>query len=64
MLTNYYSICTFLVEADAASLNYVTFDGLCERFHLDPVRVDRAFYSVLGMSGDEIIDRYKGGSQN
>lgn len=62
MLTCYQSICAFLSEADAATLNSLTFDELCRIFYEDPVKVDRALYSVFGMSGDEIIMQYREGA--
>ena len=58
MLNNYLSMCAFLCEADAATLEAVTFEDVCRRFHTDPVKADRAFYSVFGMSGDEIIRHF------
>ena len=59
MLTNYQSLCSFLCEADSASLAAFTFDELFCRFHADPVGADRAFFSVFGMSGEEIMEHYK-----
>ena len=64
MLTCYQSICAFLCEADAVTLNAVTFEDICRSFHADPTKVDRALYSVLGMSGEEIIQQYKEGPMN
>ena len=58
MLTQFYSICAFLCEADDTVLNSITFEDVCSRFHADSAKVDRAFYSAFGMSGDEIIRQY------
>ena len=58
MLTFYHSICAFLCEADVATLNSINFGELCLRFHADPSKVDRALYSIFGMSGDDIIRQY------
>ena len=64
MLTRYNSLCAFLCEAGTTTLNAVDFEELCRRFHVDPVKVDRAFYSVFGMSGDEIVRQYREGPMN
>ena len=55
MLTRYQSLCSFLAEADTYTLSSSTFEDVCRRYHADPVMVDRSFYSVFGMSGDEIM---------
>ena len=55
MLTRFQSLCYFLTDADPQELCSVTFEDLCLCFHADPVLVDRSFYSVFGMSGDEIM---------
>ena len=55
MLIRYQSLCSFLAGADPHDLSSLTFEDLCRRFHADPVMVDRSFYSVFGMSGDEIM---------
>lgn len=57
-------MCSFLSEADPASLNSVSFEDVCLRFHVDRIRADRAIYTVFGMCGDEIIERYKGDGAN
>ena len=64
MLNHYHSICAFLCEADPATLNSITFEEICLRFHADPVKVNRIFYSVLGMCGEDVIEQYKEGPMN
>ena len=57
MLTRFQSLCSFLADADPLELSSVTFEDLCRSYHADPVMVDRTFYSVFGMSGDEIMQQ-------
>ena len=57
MLIRYQSLCSFLADADLHDLSSLTFEDLCRSFHADPVMVDRTFYSVFGMSGDEIMQQ-------
>lgn len=59
MLTRIHSICSYLSDADSDVLDEITFDALCNRFHVEPANVDRVFYSLFGMSGEEIICRYR-----
>ena len=64
MLTKLQSLCTFLADADPQDLRSVSFEDVCRRFYADPISVDRAFYSVFGMCGDEIIRLYGGEGAN
>ena len=62
MLTKFHSVCHFLLEADSLTLSTVSFEEICHRFHADPVSVDRSFYSLFGMSGDEMMRQYRDGT--
>lgn len=64
MLTKFQSLCSFLADADPQDLMSVSFDDVCRRFHVNPINVDCALYSVFGMCGDEIIRQYAAGMAN
>ena len=59
MKKKFESIAAFLADTDWNAHCTMTFEDVCRRFGADPILMDNMMYDALGMSGDEIIGKYR-----